>query len=181
MPNRKRVTFQAWCIAGNCFSLQRDHKTATKMLKRAKQVDKHFTYSHTLLGHEHFANDMLDGALSSFRAALKVDKRHYNALYGLGIVYYRWASSFISFQLLFLRFCTLLIRKRCLPRQEKYKLAETHFIKALDVNPRSSVLYCYLGMALHALNEVDDALKSFNQAIGGLVDLLSVAKGSSCS
>lgn len=36
-------------------------------------------------------------------------------------------------------------------RQEKYKLAEFHFRRALHINSRSSVLHCYLGMALHTL------------------------------
>lgn len=36
-------------------------------------------------------------------------------------------------------------------RQEKYELAEFHFRRAIQINPFNSVLYCYLGMALHAL------------------------------
>lgn len=78
-----------------------------------------FTYAFTLAGHEHYANDDLEEALQCYRNAIRVDSRHYNAWYGLGTVYYR---------------------------QEKYELAEYHFRRALQINPRSSVLYCYLGM-----------------------------------
>ena len=35
-------------------------------------------------------------------------------------------------------------------RQEKFDFAEHHLRKALAINPCSSPLYCYLGMALHA-------------------------------
>ena len=35
-------------------------------------------------------------------------------------------------------------------RQEKYDFSEHHLRKALAINPCSSPLYCYLGMALHA-------------------------------
>lgn len=33
-------------------------------------------------------------------------------------------------------------------KQEKYQLAEYHFRRALEINPRNSVLHCYRGMAL---------------------------------
>ena len=85
------------------------------------------------------AVDNLQAALSSFRTALRIDARHYNAWfallpslppfpavtwhshtrYGLGMVYYR---------------------------QEKYPLAEYHFRKALAINPHSSILHCYVGV-----------------------------------
>ena len=34
-------------------------------------------------------NEDLDKALTAFRNALRFDDRHYNALYGLGAIYYR--------------------------------------------------------------------------------------------
>lgn len=58
---------------------------------------------------------------------MRCDERHYNAWYGLGSIYYR---------------------------QERYELAEQHFRKALSINQNSSVLYCYLGMVLHAQNNI---------------------------
>lgn len=45
------------------------------------QIDPHFTYAHTLSGHELVANDDLDKALASYRAAIRTDPRHYNAWY----------------------------------------------------------------------------------------------------
>jgi anaphase-promoting complex subunit 3 len=50
-------------------------------------------------------------------------------------------------------------------RQEKYDLAESHFRRALSINPSSSVLYCYLGMALHKLGRPDHALDHLDMAI----------------
>lgn len=103
------------------------------MLK-ALQLDSTYAYAHTLSGHEYVANDDLDKALSCFREAIVQDPRHYNAWYfhafqdccceivsryGIGMIYYR---------------------------QEKYSMAEYHFKRALQINPRNSVLQCYLGM-----------------------------------
>jgi anaphase-promoting complex subunit 3 len=92
-------------------------------LLRYTQVDPAFTYAHTLCGHEQANNEDLDKAMQSFRTSILQDDRHYNAWYGLGSIYYR---------------------------QEKFEMAEYHFRRALGINVASSVLLCYLSMALHA-------------------------------
>lgn len=48
-------------------------------------------------------------------------------------------------------------------RQEKYGMAEYHFRRALSINDRSSVLRCYLGMALHKLKRNTEALDMLGQ------------------
>lgn len=48
-------------------------------------------------------------------------------------------------------------------RQEKYGMAEYHFRRALAINPRSSVLRCYAGMALHKLKRNPEALDMLGQ------------------
>jgi len=113
-----KLSPEAWCVVGNCFSLQREPDTAIKFFQRAIQLDPSFTYAHTLSGHEQVNNEDLEKAVESFRQALLYNDRHYNAWYGLGTIYYR---------------------------QEKFELAEYHFRKALSINPVSSVLHCYLG------------------------------------
>lgn len=133
-----RLSPQAWCVMGNCFSLQKDHETALKFFQRALQLDPHFTYAHTLCGHEYVAMEDFEEGLICYRKAIRLDSRHYNAWYGLGTIYFR---------------------------QEKYELAEYHFRRALYVNSRSSVLHCYLGMALHALKKNGEALALLEQAI----------------
>lgn len=98
---------QAWCVAGNCFSLQREHDIAIKFFQRAiqvslpassltdshaavrrvfsppltvcLQVDPGFAYAYTLLGHEFVLTEELDRALACFRNAIRVNNRHYNA------------------------------------------------------------------------------------------------------
>ena len=49
-------------------------------------------------------------AVACFRMAIRTDRRHYNAWYGLGSIYHR---------------------------QEKYDMAEDHFRRALRINPQS--------------------------------------------
>ncbi|XP_048869319.1 cell division cycle protein 27 homolog isoform X2 [Brienomyrus brachyistius] len=129
---------EAWCVAGNCFSLQREHDIAIKFFQRAIQVDPSFAYAYTLLGHEFVLTEELEKALACFRNAIRVNTRHYNAWYGLGMIYYK---------------------------QEKFNLAEIHFKKALSINPQSSVLLCHIGVVQHALKKSDHALETLNKAI----------------
>lgn len=94
------------------------------------------------LGHEYVTNENMDRAVHAFRQALLCHPRHYNAWYGLGSIYYR---------------------------QERFEMAEYHFRQARDINPRSSVLDCYLGMALSAQgggggSKVEEALEVLQAA-----------------
>ena len=85
--------------------------------------------------------------MAFYRSAIRIDERHYNAWYGTRLGHsashaqrhssprsslYRYGLGNIYF------------------RQEKFDFAEHHLRKALAINPCSSPLYCYLGMALHA-------------------------------
>lgn len=127
----------AWCVVGNCFSLQKDHETALVFFKRSLQLDPTFTYTHTLSGYEYITNEDLDRAAECFRVALLTDERHYNAWYGLGSIYHR---------------------------QEKFDLAEYHFEKAVQLHPSSSVLRCNLGIAQYANGKAYVALDTLNEA-----------------
>lgn len=66
-------------MAGNCFSLQREHDIAIKFFQRAIQVNPGFAYAYTLLGHEFVLTEELEKALACFRNAIRVNTRHYNA------------------------------------------------------------------------------------------------------
>ncbi len=129
---------QTWCVAGNCFSLQKEHETSIKFLQRAIQVDPDFAYAYTLLGHELAVTDEMDHAMSCFRNATRIDPRHYNAWYGIGMIYYK---------------------------QEKFSLAELHYRKALNISPYSPVLMCHIGVVQHALKKSENALQTLNRAI----------------
>ncbi|KAF5833591.1 hypothetical protein DUNSADRAFT_10043 [Dunaliella salina] len=133
-----RLAPQTWCVLGNFFSLQREHEAALKLFERSLQLDSTFTYAYTLSGHEHAANDDLDSALTCYRNALRLDGRHYNAMYGMGQLYFR---------------------------QEKYDVALVHFKSAALVNPQSSVLRCYWGMALAKQGILGNALAKLQEAV----------------
>lgn len=132
-----RLSPEAWCVVGNCFSLQKDHETALVFFGRSLQLDPNFTYTHTLSGYEYMANEDFDKAISCFRQAMKTDQRHYNAWYGLGAIYHR---------------------------QEKFDLAEVHFEKAASIHPTSSVLKCNLGIAQYANGKAYQALDTLSEA-----------------
>ncbi|KAK9797012.1 hypothetical protein WJX73_004710 [Symbiochloris irregularis] len=127
----------AWVIVGNCFSLQKEHEAALKAFQRALHLAPNFTYAVTLAGHEYFSSEDLEKSMHCYRAAIRLDRRHYNAWYGLGQICYR---------------------------QEKYQDAESHFRQSLDINERSSVLRCYLGMALAKCGLVGEALDMLQMA-----------------
>lgn len=124
---------ETWCVTGNCFSLQGDHEAAIKFLRRAIQLDPSYAYAHSLIGHEYIAQEKLDEAEQAFRAALRVDERHYNAWsvpshsfppshpdrYGLGQIAHR---------------------------QQRLTHAEQFYRRALQLNSRSAVILCYIGI-----------------------------------
>ena len=133
-----RQSAEAWCVVGNCFSLQKEHETALTFFRRSVRLDPSFTYSHTLSGHEYVANEDFEKAAACYRDALRADDRHYNAWYGLGAIFFR---------------------------QEKHDLAKYHFRKALSINPQSSVLWCHLGMAQHATGMSEEALETLEKSL----------------
>ncbi|RDY10574.1 Cell division cycle protein 27-like B, partial [Mucuna pruriens] len=133
-----RLAPQSWCAMGNCYSLQKDHETALKNFQRAVQLNPRFAYAHTLCGHEHVALEDFENGIKCYQSALSVDSRHYNAWYGLGMLYLR---------------------------QEKLEFSEHHFRMAFQINPRSSVILSYLGTALHALKRSREALDIMEKAI----------------
>lgn len=71
-------------------------------------------------------------------AALAHDPRHYNALYGLGQI---------------------------LLRQERPEQAVHKFAEASKISPGSSVLQCYLGIALARLGRHEQAIRVLQQAV----------------
>ena len=114
-----RLSPQTWCAVGNSFSLQRDHSNAIKCFRRATQIDPKFAYAFTLEGHEHISNEECDKAIHAFRRSIAVKKRHYNAWYGLGIIYQKLG---------------------------KFDLAEEYFRTASKINPTNAVLIGCVGM-----------------------------------
>jgi anaphase-promoting complex subunit 3 len=128
---------QAWCVAGNCFSLQRDHEQAIRCFRRAVQLDPSLTYAYTLTGHEFVELEKLDKASEMYEQALSTDSRHYNAWWGLGNLYLR---------------------------QEDFQKAKYHFQKAVEINGKNALLRISLGQACIAMGETQKALQLFDIA-----------------
>ncbi|KAL1680846.1 hypothetical protein EV122DRAFT_275784 [Schizophyllum commune] len=128
---------QGWLAAGNLFSLQRDRAKALACFRRAFQLDPSCAYAYTLSGQELLDEDA-DRAINFFQSALRVDARHYNAWYGLGT---------------------------CYMRMSKIRMAEFHFRKAVEINPKNAVLLGCLGMAVERRNDRPGGLKLFNEAV----------------
>lgn len=129
---------ETWCVAGNCYSLQKEHESAIKYLERAIKVDPNFAYAYTLLGHELISAERLDQAMTCFRNAVRLDPRHWNAWCGLGCIYYK---------------------------NELYKNAELYYKKALKIAPSNPVLMCQLAVVQHACKHSDAAIDTLSRAL----------------
>jgi anaphase-promoting complex subunit 3 len=114
-----KVDHRIWCVAGNSFSLLKQHNNAIKCFKRSVSLDPSSYYAFTLLGHENIIIENFEQAIDCFKNALHINGRHYNAYYGLGIIYLK---------------------------QEKYQLAEFYFRQAVAINTNNPVLHCNHGM-----------------------------------
>ncbi|CAI4222443.1 unnamed protein product [Auanema sp. JU1783] len=133
---RKRP--QTWCVAGNCFSLQRQHALAVECMERAILLDPHFAYAYTLLGHELVFQEELDKAAKAFRTALSISPNDYRAWYGLGQVH---------------------------QRTEQLSLAQNSMAQALKINPNSRAILCTLAQVEQALNRPAKAMELLNTAL----------------
>ncbi|KAJ3058779.1 hypothetical protein HDU98_005157, partial [Podochytrium sp. JEL0797] len=117
-----------------------EHDVALKCFSRAIQIDPEFTYAHTLSGHEYVSLDDSDKAMLSFRAAIRCDKRHYNAwqvAFGIGTIYLR---------------------------QQKHPLAHFHLSHAYTLNPNNPVLLCHLAHLYEKTANPQKALQLYTQA-----------------
>ncbi|KAI8323528.1 TPR-like protein [Martensiomyces pterosporus] len=152
---------EAWLTVANCFSLDGDHAAALKSLSRSIQLYKSshggitvvprgdsgaisgLAYAHTLAGHENVASDELDRAQQSFRTAIRINPRHYNAWYGMGMVYLRLG---------------------------KLDLAEYHFKRALALNPQNPLLLQSAGAVYESRKDYLMALKVYERVERLLAD-----------
>ncbi|KAI9477571.1 hypothetical protein BX667DRAFT_496846 [Coemansia mojavensis] len=145
---------EAWIAVANCFSLDGDHQSAIKSLTRCIQLYKlalgginivprndagsvgGLAYAHTLIGHESVAMDKMDRAQQAFRTAIRIDPRHYNAWYGLGMSYLRLG---------------------------KADLAEYHFKRALTLNPQNPLLLQSAGAVYEHRKDYPQALRVYER------------------
>ena len=65
------------------------------------------------------AIEELEKALACFQSAVRLEPRHYNAWYGIGLTYYK---------------------------QERFKLTDIYYRKALAINPTNPILMCHVAV-----------------------------------
>ncbi|KAK6031923.1 tetratricopeptide repeat protein, partial [Ostertagia ostertagi] len=129
---------QTWCVAGNCFSLQRQHAKAVDCMERAIQLDPYFAYAYTLLGHELIFQEEYDRAANAFRRALEISPKDYRAWHGLGLVHLR---------------------------KEQMGLAQVNISKAVTINPTNRAMLCQLAQIEQALNRPERAMRLIDRAL----------------
>ncbi|VDO46244.1 unnamed protein product [Brugia timori] len=134
---------EGWCVAGNCFSVQKQHDTAIECFERAVTINTRFPYAYTLLGHELLDSDHQSKAAAAFRQdflisstfskptrkrALLLCPTDYRAWFGLGLLHFK---------------------------KEQVNLARVHLSRAVAINPFNSVLLCQLSVVEQALHNND--------------------------
>lgn len=144
-----RAAPQTWCSVGNALSLANDTEGAIRAFQRASalgdsggrsgRTSAAAAYAHALEAHEHVTADAYERAQACYRRALHTDKRHYNAWYGLGVVFLRLGNS---------------------------AMAKLHFATAHRINPANSVVTCCIGVVEEHRGELDRALTCYSAAIG---------------
>lgn len=127
----------SWISIGNLFSFRKEPEDAVRCFSKAIECQSTCAYAYTLQGHEYLATDAFENALSSFRHAIVLDKRHYNAFYGIGMVYLKLGD---------------------------FRKAEFHFRKAVEINPVNVILICCVGMVLEKLGRKEESLKQYEFA-----------------
>ena len=105
---------EPWIAMGNLFSLQHNSEEAIKMFTRAASIDNTCSYALALAGHEKLVFEALNDASKLFRQAIDRNPNEWSAWYGLGSVYFQ---------------------------QDNFAPAEYYMKKALEINPKSSVLH----------------------------------------
>ncbi|TIB79155.1 hypothetical protein E3Q23_00387 [Wallemia mellicola] len=139
-----KKSYQSWVALGNALSLSNEHSDALIAFTKASSVSPLSAYSNVLAGHECIAKEEWDNATQWFQTAIRINRRMYNAWYGLGVVYLN---------------------------QGKTALSEYHFKKATEINPSNVVLLCSLGSAIEKGNTdrerielLESAYQSYNKA-----------------
>ncbi|KJH41588.1 tetratricopeptide repeat protein [Dictyocaulus viviparus] len=138
LTSEARLRPQTWCVAGNCFSLQRQHARAIECMERAIQLDPYFAYAYTLLGHELIFQEEYDRAAIAFRRALEISPKDYRAWHGLGLVHLR---------------------------KEQMGLAQVNISKAVTINPTNRAMLCQLAQIEQALNRLERAMRLTDRAL----------------
>ncbi|MCP9260943.1 Cell division cycle protein 27-like protein [Dirofilaria immitis] len=129
---------EGWCVAGNCFSIQKQHDTAIECFERAVTINNRFPYAYTLLGHELLDSDHQSKAAAAFRRALLLCPTDYRAWFGLGLLHFK---------------------------KEQVNLARVHLSRAVAINPFNSVLLCQLSVVEQALHNNDTAMELLQNAL----------------
>uniref|UniRef100_A0A915PWN8 Cell division cycle protein 27 homolog n=1 Tax=Setaria digitata TaxID=48799 RepID=A0A915PWN8_9BILA len=150
---------EGWCVAGNCFSVQKQHDTAIECFERAVTINTRFPYAYTLLGHELLDSDHQNKAAAAFRQdfskfcllepfedlwdsligrALLLCPTDYRAWFGLGLLHFK---------------------------KEQVNLARVHLSRAVAINPFNSVLLCQLSVVEQALHNNDTAMELLQNAL----------------
>ncbi|WFD04146.1 anaphase-promoting complex subunit cdc27 [Malassezia obtusa] len=128
----------AHIAAGNTWSLQHQHDAAYQCFVQATLVAPECAYAYTLAGYEALELEQPSRAVRLFRCARRCDRRHWNALAGLGQVYLR---------------------------EGKAALASEAYAEAFLINSANPVLLDLLGYALEHAGDADGALAVYQRAI----------------
>ncbi|TKR96261.1 hypothetical protein L596_010309 [Steinernema carpocapsae] len=166
-------TPEAWCVNGNCFSVQKKHDTAVECLSRATTINPRFSYAYSLLGHELIDMEETERAIEAFSSALRYSPNDYRAYYGLALVHFKRdeneeAKKMLNIAIQINQNSTTLLCQLAKVEQRlgSPQRADVILRKAMKLNPSNvAVRYHYADnlLALEKTNEALDVLEKLKQ------------------
>jgi anaphase-promoting complex subunit 3 len=129
---------ESWIASGNFASIQRNSDLAIQLFNRATKLNAGCAYGLSLAGSEYVLSESFDQATRCYREALAVDPREWTAWYGLGSILFR---------------------------RDQVAAGEYYMKRAIELNPRSSVLHGLYGLALRKCGRDDEAMAQLDTAI----------------
>lgn len=162
---------ESWIALGNALSLSNQNSDALVAFTKASIVNPYQAYSSVLAGHECIYNENWDMAINFFQTAIKIDRRCYNAWYGLGNVYlnqgniqmseehYKRACEINSTNIVLLCSYANSIEKSDRPFGIKLQLSLGIYNKAVQLNTNSPLARFKRSNILFQMNRFDEALQ----------------------
>uniref|UniRef100_A0A8C7CWE3 Cell division cycle protein 27 homolog n=1 Tax=Oncorhynchus kisutch TaxID=8019 RepID=A0A8C7CWE3_ONCKI len=163
----------AWCVAGNCFSLQREHDIAIKFFQRAIQVNPGFAYAYTYgLGMIYYKQEKFNLAEIHFKKALSINPQSSVLLCHIGVVQHALKKSDHALETLNRAInidpknplCKF-HRASILFANEKYKAALQELEELKQIVPKESLVYFLIGKVYKKLGQTHLALMNFSWAM----------------
>lgn len=135
---------------GNILTDQGDRDAAIARYKQAIQCDDGFSVAHYNLANLYRENDELTAAVKHYDAALATNPDHFRSHHNLGLIYLRLAQAKTD---------------DAVARKKYGDLAETHFGRACELNPKDAVNFYNRGRLYEMYEDRARAVSDYKRSL----------------